>query len=420
MNSDHQVTFLHTADLHLGSPFSSIKHLSKNIQNSLLSASEDSFNAFVHYAITHRVHFILISGDVFDTSTPTLKVQNNFISQLEKLSSHDIMVFLICGNHDAKIIQNHRESLSRIKNLFVFNDSIESIEFTIHTEKFKVHGVNFISDLNLKEQSKNIDLDPDSFHICMLHADVAKSQRQAAIKKYSELDVNELLEIPVDYWALGHLHAFDIMHVYPHIVYPGTIQGRSLKSSEQGVKGFTRTVIENNQIISCSLIPISAITFEEIHISYKIHIQELLFIARDITEILYEAYAQKIDANRKYVLIRAQISILYDTDLAQVKPLTVNDLSHLEEVIREEFLKRTLTAEIIDLDWVFVNTIQGDLAKELYEKSIEQALNLLRNDTLFVSKSAKLRQKFPVLERTEITTLEHMIEKELKRVLIGL
>lgn len=38
-----------------------------------------------------------------------------------------------------------------------------------------------------------------------------------------------------DYWALGHIHKRSILHERPSIVYPGNIQGRSIK--ETGPKG---------------------------------------------------------------------------------------------------------------------------------------------------------------------------------------
>jgi exonuclease SbcD len=38
-----------------------------------------------------------------------------------------------------------------------------------------------------------------------------------------------------DYWALGHVHDRRVLHEYPHVVYPGNIQGRSVR--ETGAKG---------------------------------------------------------------------------------------------------------------------------------------------------------------------------------------
>lgn len=70
------------------------------------------------------------------------------------------------------------------------------------------------------------------FHIALLHGNVDGDLQH---ETYSPCTRKDLISRSFDYWALGHIHKRSILHERPAIVYPGNIQGRSVK--ETGPKG---------------------------------------------------------------------------------------------------------------------------------------------------------------------------------------
>ncbi|WP_425287877.1 metallophosphoesterase family protein, partial [Rhizobium ecuadorense] len=46
-----------------------------------------------------------------------------------------------------------------------------------------------------------------------------------------------------DYWALGHVHEFEIVASDPMAVFPGNLQGRSIR--EQGAKGAVLVTVDD-------------------------------------------------------------------------------------------------------------------------------------------------------------------------------
>ena len=64
---------------------------------------------------------------------------------------------------------------------------------------------------------------------------------------YAPCTVDDLKRFGYDYWALGHIHAAEIVHRDPWIVFPGNIQGRSIR--ETGAKGAVRVTVEDGKIV---------------------------------------------------------------------------------------------------------------------------------------------------------------------------
>jgi DNA repair exonuclease SbcCD nuclease subunit len=63
---------------------------------------------------------------------------------------------------------------------------------------------------------------------------------------YAPCTAEDLRRFGYDYWALGHIHTAEIVCRDPWIVYPGNIQGRSVR--EPGAKGAMRVTVEDNKI----------------------------------------------------------------------------------------------------------------------------------------------------------------------------
>ena len=59
-------SFLHAADLHLGSPFIGLSSSDPELARRVASASREALEDLVTRAIELRVDFIVIAGDIYD------------------------------------------------------------------------------------------------------------------------------------------------------------------------------------------------------------------------------------------------------------------------------------------------------------------------------------------------------------------
>ena len=87
--------FLHTADWQIGKPFQSISEHAK--REPLRQQRLDSIRAFQSLIQTHQIDFVVVSGDLFDSSTPDKATVSALCSAVGSLQ---IPVYAIPGNHD--------------------------------------------------------------------------------------------------------------------------------------------------------------------------------------------------------------------------------------------------------------------------------------------------------------------------------
>ena len=84
---------------------------------------------------------------------------------------------------------------------------------------------------------------PGFFNIGMLHTSLTG---RAGHDTYAPTDLPTLLRKGYDYWALGHVHAREVLSEQPRIVFSGNLQGRHAK--ETGGKGCELVTVEGGRI----------------------------------------------------------------------------------------------------------------------------------------------------------------------------
>ena len=84
--------FMHLADLHIGKKVNEFSMLEdqKYILGQVLDLARDK-----------KVDGVLIAGDIYDKTVPSVEAVTLFDSFLTKLSEDDIPVYMISGNHDS-------------------------------------------------------------------------------------------------------------------------------------------------------------------------------------------------------------------------------------------------------------------------------------------------------------------------------
>lgn len=227
--------FIHTADLHLDSLFAGMKGLSDNIRHHLRESTFGALTQLVEVAIAEQVDFIVISGDVYDAADRSLRAQLSLQAAFDQLGYHGIHVYLIHGNHDP--LDGLRLHGKQGDHVHVFGPKVEHFiakRCSDQQEVAVVSGISYPTSKVTENTALHFIRDKESslFHIAIHHANLDGDPEH---ETYSPCTRHDLSASGYDYWALGHIHQRAIIQESPHIVYPGNIQGRSIK--EIGAKG---------------------------------------------------------------------------------------------------------------------------------------------------------------------------------------
>ena len=221
--------FLHAADLHLGSPFLGLAQKDEDVAARFAKASRSAFEDLVTKALAEGVSFVVIAGDIFDGEWKDASIALFLNRQLARLSNRGISTFLLRGNHDAESLV--AKSLALPDNVFEFSTRRPETH-RIKDLRVALHGRGFPH----REVVENYAVDYPGpvagwFNIGVLHTACGR----AGHENYAPCTAADLAARGYDYWALGHVHAFEIVARDPWIVYPGNLQGRSIR--ECGERG---------------------------------------------------------------------------------------------------------------------------------------------------------------------------------------
>ena len=92
--------FIHTADLHLDSPFKGLSEIAPALQSILRDATFQAFENIITLCLKKEVTFLVIAGDIHDAPDRSLRSLVRLRNAFERLAEHHIEVFLCHGNHD--------------------------------------------------------------------------------------------------------------------------------------------------------------------------------------------------------------------------------------------------------------------------------------------------------------------------------
>lgn len=217
--------FIHIADVHLGSKIEAKfnKEQSKKRKNEV----KTTFKNIVEYASNNDIHLILLSGDIFDSDSPSNKDKQFFYSIIKNNPSIDFLY--LKGNHDLDTLSDEKYD-----NLKTFNDSWSYYEYEdlliCGIELNRNNKTSFYNTLSTKQNMKNV---------VMLHGQISDG-------KGGDIPLIKLKNKGIDYLALGHVHKNMVFNLDERgiAVYPGCIEGRGY--DEIGPHGFM--LVDSNDI----------------------------------------------------------------------------------------------------------------------------------------------------------------------------
>lgn len=94
------VRFIHTSDLHLGSPLETESGTVLNVKERINHSTYTALERIVEWTLEKDVDFLLFSGDIYDRESRSVKANRFLVVQFTRLVESGIPVFLIYGNHD--------------------------------------------------------------------------------------------------------------------------------------------------------------------------------------------------------------------------------------------------------------------------------------------------------------------------------
>jgi exonuclease SbcD len=237
----NEFRFLHAADIHLDSPMRGLEADPDAPAKLVREASRAAFRSLIDTAIEERVAFVLIAGDLYDGDWQDWRTGLFFIEQVARLADPGIPLIMVSGNHDAaSVITRH---LRVPEHVTLFPD--DQVGRTVLEEYgVAVHGQSFATRAVTEDLSRNYpNAVPDLFNVGLLHTSLTG---RPGHESYAPTTVDALIARRYDYWALGHVHAREIVHEDPWIVFPGNLQGRQVR--ESGPKGATLVTVRDRRV----------------------------------------------------------------------------------------------------------------------------------------------------------------------------
>ncbi len=366
--------FAHLSDCHIGS-WKDPK---------LRNTSTIAFLRAMDSCIEKKVDFILISGDLFDTSLPAMDLLKEVVTKFKELKDKGIPVYVIAGSHDYS--PSGKTMIDVIENAGLFTNVCKGtvIDNKLHL-KFTVEqktGAKITGILGKRGQLEKLyyehldkeDLEQESgFKIFMFHSGISEFKPE----DLAEMDASPLSLLPrgFDYYAGGHIHDVFQKHEkeYGLIAFPGPLFPNNFKELEKLERGGFY-MYEDGKL-----------TWEpiQVHAVYKIALDCTNMAPQDVERKIQEQIAKKEFVNT-IVTIR-----LYG-QLLSGKPSDINYKDLFEELYHKSayfIMKNTAKLTSPEFDAV---AVEVKSAKEIEDASITEHLGQIKLDGLDVASEKKL------------------------------
>ncbi len=224
--------FVHMADCHIGSWR----------EPKLRQLTTEAFLKAVEITVTEKADFILISGDLFNTSIPEIESLKTVVGKLKELKDKGISVYIIPGSHDfspsGKTMLDVLESAGLCRNVVrgaVSGDRLR-LSFTTDRTGAKITGMLGKKGMLEKKFYEDLDREPlekeKGFKVFMLHTALTELKS----KELESMDSAPVSLLPkgFDYYAAGHVHERIDKKVegYGRIVFPGPLFPNNFRELE--------------------------------------------------------------------------------------------------------------------------------------------------------------------------------------------
>lgn len=343
--------FVHIADLHLDSPFTTISDRADlGMQRRL--EQRKALKKVVDFIKENEIEYLFISGDLYEQEyirESTIKYVNELFKEIPKTK-----IYITPGNHDPYIKNSYYALFNWNNNVKIFTQNVEKIE----NDEVDIYGFGFNNFEMRENQLENIKIENNNkINILITHGDIIDSI-------YNPMNINLLKNKGFDYVALGHVHKRDDSS---NIVYPGSLI--SLGFDELGKHGMIVGEIINKKLFK-KFIPIDNREFieKEINISDIYSEEELIEKINNIEEN-NNLYKINLIGYRNFP-ININIKLLKN-NIIKIKNNTK---------IKIEIKENNYTLKGIFIKKLNEKKNNGEINENIYEKILELGMQVLEKN----------------------------------------
>ena len=409
---------IHTADWHLGQRFYDYERT--NEHEKFLEWLLDNINK-------RKTDLLVISGDIFDTSSPSSTSQELFYRFLFNLTKigHKVEVIIIAGNHDGASRLEAPAALMKVLNITVIGsikrkDGIIDLDNNIIKIKDENNNIRCIvvaipylrqGDYPINRDAKNIysagvaELYKSSFEkiynqkeldnipiVALGHfhsASASLSDSERGIRGGLEMIDSSLFDIGYDYIALGHIHKSQKIGGKDNVRYSGSPIPMSFSEINYRHKVIEIGFLNNESTIEELIIPrfvdIMRIGTPDKPLSKDFVLSELqklpeiieqenrdefpfleINIQLEVPDLLLSKQITDIIDNKKVRLASSRVYYKKDNSECSGIPQTIEDFKELspEEMLQRVYIKKYGVDVPEDIRSIYAEII-SELGKEL-------------------------------------------------------
>ena len=329
------IRFIHCSDIHLGSPFTGLQQRDSLIAFKAIEATKTAFLMLIDTAIKYHVDFVLISGDIFDSSHQHIQEKIFLKEQFQRLAQAGIYTYLIHGNHDyGGFTEDWNNDWVKV---FKEEVSTELLK-TSSGESIAISGFSYDTRWITEPMAMHFPMRNSlvDYHIGMYHGQTRTTADSSAA--YAPFKISDLEKLHYDYWALGHIHRAMDLDSNGRIAYSGTIQGRNFK--EVGEKGFYLITLNKNLPINKQFVSCNPIEWVEI----EFLVENVYSIEQIVSQLYREILIQKWNVEKTYLL---KFNLIVDRGFNQ------SWLKLIEEILQKEISTKYEKIYLIEIDIEF-------------------------------------------------------------------
>jgi DNA repair exonuclease SbcCD nuclease subunit len=223
---------VHAADIHLDSPMHGLAAYDTAPVDELRLATRAALRGLVDLCLDEQADALLIGGDLYDGDWHDYATGAQFVREAQRLREADIPVVVVTGNHDAA---------SRITKALRLPEGVHVLpveqpgSVVFEDLGLAVHGQGYATAAVMDDLSAGYPAPASGYvNVGLLHTSADGRSDHAP---YAPCRVDRLAAHGYDFWGLGHIHERALLHADPPILFPGCLQGRSVR--ETGPKGAT-------------------------------------------------------------------------------------------------------------------------------------------------------------------------------------
>jgi DNA repair protein SbcD/Mre11 len=249
------ISFIHAADIHLDSPLKGLERYENAPVERIRGATRRAFTRLIDLAIGKAVDFVVISGDLYDGDWRDYNTGLYLVRELGRLRDLKIPVIIIAGNHDAA--NKMTRALRLPENVhFLAHERPETV--ILEHLGVAIHGQSFARPAVMENLALAYPAPVRGYsNIGVLHTGMGGMDGH---ERYAPCTLDDLRSRAYDYWALGHIHARQILCANPLIVFAGNVQGRHIR--EIGPKGCLLATIGAGQQIEAKFQRLDQVRWE--------------------------------------------------------------------------------------------------------------------------------------------------------------